>query len=48
MAPLMTSDLDIYRSASILIREHGEAAALGAAQQANAMLEKGGMEGPAV
>ena len=44
----MTSDLDIYRSASILIREHGEAAALEAAQRANAMLEKGGMEGAAV
>ncbi len=28
----MTSDLDIYRSAQVLIREHGEDAALGAAK----------------
>jgi hypothetical protein len=27
----MTSDLDIYRSANVLIREHGEDAALDAA-----------------
>ena len=44
----MTSDLDIYRSASVLIREHGEDAALEAAQRADAMLEKGDMEGAAV
>ena len=44
----MTSDLDIFRSASVLIREHGEAAALEAAQRADAMLEKGDMEGAAV
>ena len=31
----MTSGLDIYRSASILIREHGEEAALEAAKQAD-------------
>jgi len=37
----MTSDLDIYRTASVLIREHGEDAALEAAQRADAMLEKG-------
>ncbi len=44
----MTSDLDIYRSANVLIREHGEGAALEAAQRADAMLEKGDMEGCAV
>ena len=32
----MTSDLDIYRTASVLIREHGENAALEAAQRADA------------
>jgi len=32
----MTSDLDIYRTASVLIREHGEDAALEAAQRADA------------
>ncbi len=37
----MIHDLDIYRSAQILIREHGEDAALEAAMRADAMLEKG-------
>jgi hypothetical protein len=37
----MTSDLDIYRTASVLTREHGEDAALEAAQRANAKSEKG-------
>jgi hypothetical protein len=37
----VTTDLDIYRTASVLIREHGEDAALEAAQRADAMLEKG-------
>ena len=43
----MTSDLDIYRSAQVLIREHGADAALDAAQRADAMLERGDMEGRA-
>ena len=37
----MTSDLDIYRTASVLIHEHGEDAALEAAQRADAWLDKG-------
>jgi hypothetical protein len=37
----MTSDLDIYRTASVLIRERGEDAALKAAQRAAAWLDKG-------
>ena len=44
----MVGNLDIYRSASVLIREHGEDAALEAAQRADAMLERGDMEGLAV
>ncbi len=44
----MTSDLDIYRTANVLIREHGEDAALEAAQRADAMLEAGDLEGHAV
>ncbi len=44
----MTSGLDIYRSAQVLIREHGDDAGLEAAQRANAMLERGDMEGAAV
>ncbi len=44
----MTTDLDIYRTASVLIREHGEDAALEAAQRADAMLEKGSLDGQRV
>ncbi len=44
----MTSDLDIYRTAHVLIREHGEDAALEAAQRADAMLEKGDLDGERV
>jgi hypothetical protein len=44
----MTSDLDIYRTASVLIREYGEDAALEAAQHADAMLEKGCLGGQRV
>ncbi len=44
----MTSNLDIYRTASVLIREHGEEAALEAAQRADAMLEKGSLDGQRV
>ena len=44
----MTSDLDIYRSASVLIREHGEEADLVAAERADSFLEAGDMAGSAV
>ncbi len=44
----MTSNLDLYRTASVLIREHGEDAALGAVQRADAMLEKGSLDGQRV
>jgi hypothetical protein len=44
----MTSDLDVYRTASVLIREHGEDADLEAAQRADAMLEKGRLDGQRV
>ena len=37
----MLTNLDIYRSAQVLIRQHGEDAALEAAMRADAMLEKG-------
>ena len=39
----MTCDLDIYRSANVLIREHGEDA-----KHVDAMLVKGDLEGQAV
>ena len=44
----MVSNLDIFRYASVLIREHGAGTALEAAQRADAMLEKGDMDGCAV
>ncbi len=44
----MVSDLDIYRSASVLIREHGEDAPIEAAMRADAMLESGDVDGYAV
>ncbi len=44
----MTSDLDLYRSAKLLIDQHGEDAAIHAAMQADACSEKGDLEGKAV
>ncbi len=44
----MASDLDIYRTATVLIREHGKDAAIEAAHRADAMLEKGSLDGSAV
>ncbi len=44
----MTSDLDIYRSAQALIKQHGQDAAVHAAMRADAMLEKGDLDGYAV
>ena len=44
----MTSDLDIYRTASVLIREHGDAAVLVAAQRADSFLEAGDVDGGSV
>ena len=44
----MTSDLDIYRSANELIKQHGEAADIEAAMRADEFMEAGDMEGVAV
>jgi len=44
----VTSDLDIYRTASVLIREHGDEADLVAAQRADKFLEDGDMDGSTV
>jgi hypothetical protein len=41
-------DLDIYRSANILVKQHGEDAPLEAARRADAMLEAGDMDGHGV
>jgi hypothetical protein len=45
---VVTSDLDIYRSANLLVKQHGEDAPIHAAMRADAMLEKGDLEGYAV
>ena len=44
----MIPDLDIYRSANELIREHGEDVPIHAAMRADAMLEAGDLDGYAV
>ena len=44
----MTSDLDINRSAKLLIDQHGEDAPIFAAQHADACLEAGDLDGKAV
>ncbi len=44
----MLSNLDIYRSASVLIRRYGAGASLHAAHRADEMLDKGDMDGRAV
>ena len=44
----MTSDLDTYRSANELIKQHGEAADIEAAMRADELMEAGDMDGRAV
>jgi len=44
----MVSDLDIWRAANILVKEHGEEAAIIAAQRADELLAKGDVEGQIV
>jgi hypothetical protein len=41
----MIPDLDIYRSAQILVKQHGEDAPIHAAMRADAMLDKGDLDG---
>ncbi len=41
-------DIDIYRSANALVKHHGQDAPIEAAMRADAMLEKGDLEGYAV
>ncbi len=44
----MTSDLDIYRTAKLLVDNHGAEAPIHAAMNADAMLAKGDMGGRAM
>ncbi len=41
----MIPDLDIYRSANVLVKHHGADAPIHAAMRADAMLEKGDLDG---
>ncbi len=41
-------NLDIYRSANLLVKQHGEDAPIHAAMRADALLEKGDLDGYAV
>ncbi len=44
----MTTGLDIYRTAKLLIDRHGAGASLHAANRADELLDKGDMDGRAV
>ncbi len=44
----MIPDLDIYRSANVLVKQHGQDAPIHAAMRADAMLEAGDLDGYAV
>ena len=41
----MITDLDIYRSANVIVKHHGEDARVHAAMRADAMLEAGDLDG---
>ena len=44
----MTSDLDIFRTANVLIKRHGQDAPIEAAMRANAMFDQANLDGYAV
>ena len=44
----MPVDLDFYRTANLLIRDHGDQAAVEAVQRANTMLDNGDLGGKEV
>ncbi len=41
----MIPDIDIYRVANLLVKRHGQDASIEAAMRADAMLDKGDLEG---
>ncbi len=44
----MTSDIDVYRSAKLLVDQHGDEAPIHAAMRADAMLDAGDLDGQVV
>ena len=45
---MTVDDIDVFRSAAMLINQHGEEAPIHAAMKADDMLERGDMDGRAV
>ena len=45
---VMVDDVDIYRSANLLVKQHGTEAPIEAAMRADAMLDRGDLDGAAV
>ena len=45
---MTVSDLDVYAAANLLVKPHGAEASIQAAKNADAMLEKGDLDGKAV
>ncbi len=44
----MTSEIDVYRSAKLMIDQHGGGAAIQSAMEADAMLDKGDLDGATI
>ncbi len=44
----MTSDIDIYRAAALLVKEHGEDAPIHAAMRVDELLNQGDLDGKLV
>ena len=44
----MTAEIDVWRAANIIVKQHGEDAAIIAAQRADALLAEGDIEGQLV
>jgi hypothetical protein len=44
----LISDIDVYRAANLMIRQHGDDAELRAAQRVDLMLERGDRDGQLV
>ncbi len=44
----MAPEIDIWRTANLLIEKHGDEASIHAAMQVDAMLDKGDLDGQAV
>ena len=48
LAEVRVNGIDVYRSAKLFIDQHGDEAAIQAAYQADAMLDRGDLDGAAI